>query len=215
MKVLATLALAVFGTVAVSSAASFTISSNGTATDANESNSTGGPTLAIAKHPGWVNPLAGSEWVSYGTTGDPNAPGYFMPANSTIVSFFDMVILDYLPTIASITVRADDSTSLYINGSLVFSEATQAGNTYTTCSDFPVGCLETTEVTADITSFLNAGANTFRFDVAQRASISFGLNYRGTIETPEPNNDVPEPATYAMIGGALIGLNLYRRRSSR
>ena len=94
-------------------------------------------------------------------------------------------------------------------------EAPQAGNTYYTCSDFPVGCLAQTELTLDIASYLVQGANTLRFDVAQRGGWSYGLNYSGSVDY-QPQNDepeVPEPATYALIGMGLVAAGLLRRKA--
>jgi hypothetical protein len=211
MKMLLSLALLSLTGLGTLSAGVVSISSNGTAADGNETNSLGTPTLAIVGHPGWAQPLPGSDWVSYGETGDPNRPGYFMPANGTVVSFFDRINVVGSVIAGTITVRADDSSSMYINGVKVFDEATQTGNTYTVCSDFVPGCLTTTQITVDITSFLNSGLNVFRFDVAQRASISYGLNYSGTVTS---DSAIPEPGTYALIGSALLGLGMFRRRRS-
>lgn len=195
--------------LASANASVVTIESLGTAADANETNSMG-TTLVINQHPGWAAAVAGSEWVSYGQTGDPNAQGYFMPANGTVVSFFDSFFLAGTPGSGSVTIRADDSTSMWLNGVKLLNEASMTGNTYTRCSDLPVGCLESTTVTVDLTAYLVQGNNQLRFDVAQRNSYSFGLSYAGTANS-QPAGDVPEPATYALIGFGLIALRLVRR----
>lgn len=196
--------------LASANASVVTISSLGSAADANESNSLGA-TLVINQHPGWAPAVAGSEWVSYGSTGDYNAPDYFMPANGTVVSFFDSFFLAGSPLSGSVTIRADDSTSMWLNGTKLLNEAIMTGNTYTRCSDFPVGCLESTTVTVDLSPYLVQGNNQLRFDVAQRNSYSFGLSYAGTAQSEIPNGDVPEPATFALIGAALIALRLIRK----
>lgn len=187
------------------------IVSQGTGMDPWETNSTGNPTIVIPQHPGWAAALPGSNWVSYGQTGDPNAPGYFVVPNNTVVSFYQQVLVHAIVISAPITLRADDSTALYVNNLLVVSEATQAGNTYAQCSDFEPGCRVITQTTVDIKPYLNIGLNTLRFDVAQRNFYSYGLNYAGSV------NEVPEPATAAfMLAGiaVLAALRFRQRRPS-
>src|ERR1700682_4671702 len=190
-------------------AATITFSSVGTATDPNQTNSTGMNTIPIAKHPAWANPLPGSQWVSYGITGDPNAPGYFVVPDGTIVTFTQTFFLAGTPLIGSVGVMADDSTSVILNGMVLMAEAPQAGNTYLTCSDFPIGCLSPT--TVDLTSALHSGSNTLQFQVAQRHMVAFGLDYSGSASAM---TSTPEPTTLALFGFGLAGwsLMLVRRR---
>lgn len=196
-------------------AATITFASEGTAIDADEFNAFGA-TLVITPNPGWVAALPGSWWVSYANTGNMFTPGFTYTPNGTVVSFFDTVALPETPTFAWITYRADDSAAFYINNVLVQPEAPQAGNTYQVCSDFAVGCTVQTELTLNITPFLTAGQNVLRFDVAQRAGYSLGLNYAGTVDylvSDEPEPVVPEPGTLLLIGSALIVVGLLRRNA--
>ncbi|MBI4904625.1 MAG: hypothetical protein HY820_13370 [Acidobacteria bacterium] len=189
--------------------------SQGTATDPNESN-TMGNTVIVMKDPGWAAALAGSEWVSYGQTGNQYMPGYFMPANGTVVSFFELLTLPWIPSAAMVTYMADDSAALYINGVLVQPEAPVDNNSYRICSDYTPGCRTSTSVTLNIAPFLQAGDNTLRFDVAQRGSYSYGLNYAGfadgNVLPPPPDVTTPEPTTLVFTGCVLIGLGLLRRK---
>ncbi|MBL8231493.1 MAG: PEP-CTERM sorting domain-containing protein [Bryobacterales bacterium] len=202
------------------SAAPIQFGSQGSAADPNEWTSAG-PSLPIVQHPGWAAPLLGTTWVSNGITGDPSAPGYYVPVDGTIVSFYENLTLPFVPGSGSVTYRADDSAALYVNNVLVRPEAPMSGNTYSRCSDFPVGCTTETQVTVDIATYLQQGVNTLRFDVAQRKGVSFGLNYAGMVEgyVPPPNDqpetpvsDTPEPATMALIGASMLGLGLVRAR---
>src|ERR1700730_2618594 len=111
-------------------AATISFSSAGTAADPNQTNGTGLNTIVIGKYPSWANPISGSQWVSYGSTGDPNAPGYFVVPNNMIVTFTQTFFLMGVPLAGSVGVMADDSTSVILNGILLMPEAPQAGNTY-------------------------------------------------------------------------------------
>jgi len=205
-------ALVITGSIGMQ-AGTITFASVGTAADPNQYQSLGN-SLVIAQHPGWAAPLPGSSWVSYGDTGDPAGPTYFMPANGTIVSFFQLLSIPGAPSAGSVTFRADDSSALYVNGTLVVPEATGVNNNYTVCSDYPVGCLVQTEVTANITPYLIGGqTNVLRFDVAQRNSISFGLNYSGSASWNE-TTETPEPATLLMMGAGFALLGVIRKRRS-
>lgn len=207
-------ALVITGSIGMQ-AGTITFASVGTAADPLQYHSLG-DSVAIAQHPNWAAPLPGSSWVSYGTTGNPAAPGYFMPPNGTVVSFFQSLAIPVTPYAATVTFRADDSSTLYVNGALVVPEATNINNTYYVCSDYPVGCTLRTEVTTNITPYLVAGQNNvLRFDVAQRYSYSFGLNYSGSVSWNEPPpGDVPEPATLAMFGVGFAVLGLLRHKRS-
>ena len=73
----------------------------------------------------------------------------------------------------------------------------------------------------DIASYLHSGANTLRFAVYARNSVSFGLDYSGLAINNSAtfvefsDTTVPEPATLAMLGVALIGVGLIGRRGGK
>src|SRR5277367_5023997 len=115
-----------FSFIAIQSAHadSITISlaSVGTASDSGQSNSNGA-TVAIAPNSLWANALPGSSWVSFGLTGNTSAPGFLEVANGTIVSFFDVFNLPGAATSGTLTVMADDSAAVLLNGVSLMSEA--------------------------------------------------------------------------------------------
>jgi hypothetical protein len=166
-----------------------------------------GDTIAISQHPGWANPYDGTSWVSYGVTGNPSAPGYTVAPNGTVINFYDSFFLPSTTDVAGwLRVMADDSAGVYVNGTLLLPEASQGGNTYATCSDKPIGCLDSTAVVLNITPLLQQGNNDLLFSVAQRAGSSLGLNYFGEV------NQVPEPASMMLIGTGLIGIAARARK---
>jgi hypothetical protein len=164
------------------------LDSSGTAIDAGQSNSRGN-TIAVAPNTSWAAPLSGSSWVSFGLTGNPSTPGFFVVPNGTVVSFLDVFDISGTPTGGTISVMADDSATVILNGVTLMLEGSMTGNTYSTCSDFGIGCLVPRIITLP-TSALHTGSNTLEFDVAQRGGSSFGLDYSGsvsdTVSTPEP-----------------------------
>jgi PEP-CTERM motif len=189
-----------------------TFSSNG---GPGESNSTGSPTVLIPPHPAWASAMPGSAWVSFMTqTGDPGAANYVVVAQNTVVTFNHTFTLNGPAVAGTLSVRADDSTSVILNGFVLASEADMAGNSYGGCSDVPIGCTGQTQRTftfAEFSPHLVNGVNTLSFGVAQRAGSSFGLNYSGSVTT----DPVPEPATLTLLGSSLLGLAGAARRRRR
>lgn len=191
------------------------ITSDGTAADADEINAIG-PTLVIPKHPSWDGPLAvlgqQSQWVSYVfQTGDPGGGSYVVVGNTvgpedSGTLFQDLFFLPARPLAGVLDVFADDSTSVILNGIFLMHEAPIAGNTYGTCSDDPIGCKNATIGTVNLMPALQVGWNTLEFNVAQRKSSSYGLDYAGTVEF------APEPATFILIGAGLSALGILRRK---
>jgi hypothetical protein len=183
------------------------LASAGTATDSGQSNSRGN-TIAVAPNPHWAAPLSGSSWVSFGLTGNPSTPGFFVVPNGTIVSFFDVFNISGTPSGGTIKVMADDSASVILNGATLMTEAPMTGNTYATCSDFGIGCL--VPVTINLpTSALHAGSNTLEFDVAQRMGSSFGLDYSGYVTDTV---SAPEPPSVMLLGLALLMVPVFVTR---
>ena len=172
-------------------------------------NNSGSATQVIAPNPHWAAAIAGSSWISYAPTGDPSGPGYTVVPNGTAVTFSQAFNLNSFTgyETGSVSVLADDTTNVSINGHQIY--AANLGGSYPTCSSQPIGCLTSTEVTLDLTpyaSFFQTGANTIAFTVYQENLVSYGLDYAGTVSTPEPG-------TLALLGSGLLGLFMMKRRT--
>jgi hypothetical protein len=185
---------------APASAATILLNSDGTAADPNESNSSGNPTIVIPPHPDWFTP-PGTQWVSHLHTGDSADPLFTVVPNGTIVTFAESFFVS-APSSGFITVLADDSTSVILDGVEIFPEAPP--NSYTVCSDLPIGCLEVTQQIIALN--LAAGNHLLQFAVQQHAEVAFGLNYSGSV------TELPEPTSRVLLGTGLIGLAARARK---
>jgi PEP-CTERM motif len=186
------------------------LGSVGTAADSGQTNSNGN-TIAIAPNSLWAPALSGTSWVSYGLTGDTQNPGFFVVPNGTVVSFYDVFNLAGTATGGSLTVMADDSATVILNGVTLMAEAPSIGNTYATCSDFGIGCVKPTKFDLP-TSVLTTGSNMLEFQVAQRAGSSFGLDYSGFVTDPVAT---PEPGTGMLLALGLLGMVMFAFRRKR
>jgi hypothetical protein len=201
-KKLAILILASGCCVMAAKADNTTLASSATTT----TNNSGSATQDIVGNSAWAGPLAGSSWISYADTGNTSDPGFVVVPNGTAVTFSQTFNLSGTVTSATLNVLADDTTSVWINGTEIASA--NLGGSYPTCSSLPIGCLTGTEGifnTAQLSPYLVDGANTISFIVYQEAGSSYGLDYSGAIATPEPGS-------LMMLGSGLFGLAAIGRR---
>lgn len=190
---------------------SVTLASLGTAAAPGQTNSSGNPTIAIDPNAAWSHALGTSSWVSFTTSGNTGASNYVQVANGTVTSFFDSFSLSGTPTSGSIEVMADDSTSVLLNGHLLIAEATTTNNTYNTCSDFAISCKGAYVINLP-SDYLLTGDNILEFDVAQRAGVSYGLDYYGTINTTAA---VPEPSSILLLGSGISAAFVRLRKKTK
>jgi hypothetical protein len=198
---LSTLAVSAFGA---------TISLNSSA--AETKNSTSSATLNIAPNPLWAKAITGSSWVSNTQSGNPSGAGYVSPANGTVVSFLDTFTINGTPTSGSIQVFADDTAAVFLNGVNLTPLAATVGNTYSTCSNFTIGCTPATMATVNLASQLHSGVNILSFSVEQLAGVSFGLDYSGAVSYTPSTTATPEPGTFALLGLPLMVIGLVGRK---
>lgn len=184
------------------------IDSNALSTTNNSSHITVDLSGTLHPNSGWAAALSGSDWISYGPTGNSGDPGYFSPSDGTLVTFSLPFTLSGLIMGGRLKVLADDSTSVILNGHTLIAADTTPGSR---CSNAPVGCRTSTEgifTFGALSPYLVDGVNTFQFGVLQVSGSSFGLDFAGHVDT----TPTPEPATFGVIGGALIALAALRRR---
>lgn len=179
---------------------------------ANTTNSSSYATVDLAgilhPNPGWATPIPGSDWISYGVTGDSSDPGYFSPLQGTVVTFTAQFTLSGPITGGSLDVLADDTTSVVLNTHVLIAADLTPG---AVCSNVPVGCLVSTEgifTFADLAPYLVDGVNTLSFGVLQAGGQSFGVDFAGSVN----DGSTPEPMPVALIGAGLVVLATLRRR---
>lgn len=170
-------------------------------------NNSSSATQVISPNPAWAAPLAGSSWISNANTGNPSAPGFIVVPNGTAVTFTQTFNLVGTITGASLDVLADDTASVWLNGTQL--AMANLGGSYPTCSSLAIGCLAGTMGVfdfAELQPYLQDGTNTLSFVVYQEAGSSYGLDYAGTVVT------TPEPGSLMMLGMGLMGIALTARR---
>jgi len=171
-----------------------------------------GNTYLITPHPVW-DTISGASWVSaYAGTGYgggvvlPNSTGLANPTMTFVQAFS----LPYAINSGSLTVGADDTMAVWLNGNMLKqANWVQDG----ACADGPIACEQGEFLTLTLSPYLVQGANTLTMDVYQRGLDVSGAIWSGTASS------IPEPSTYATMGGALLGFILViakrRRELSR
>jgi hypothetical protein len=185
------------------------VDSSAASTTNNSGHATVNLMVPLHPNPGWGTALPGSDWISFGSTGDHSDPGYFSPADGVLVTFTTTFFLTGAITAATLKVMADDSTSVDLNGHILATAKSTPGST---CSNTPIGCQASTEAVfsfASLAPYLKDGTNTLSFRVLQVRGSSFGLDFAGSVTD---TTATPEPVPLAIVGAGLLVLSVRRWR---
>ena len=153
----------------------------------------------------WHAALPNSSYISFDPGTGPG--GSFVAPNGDYFYTVAFTLTSQMASsgVGTISVLADDTVAVALNGGLLLAAAGPKGasNDYVHCSNTGPNCI--TPTTVSLTGLV-AGTNVLTFDVKQVNLAQEGLDFTGFI------SQVPEPASLALFGIGLFGTVILMRR---
>ena len=171
------------------------IISQGIIADVNETN-----TVAIGTVSGWTVPTTPATWVT-----DPTTAGGTEKPNNTTSTFTQKFFLPYATNTGSVTVWADDTADVLLDGNMIW--AANNGVPNGPCQLGIVGCIPQYGGAVSLNG-LGAGPHILTVTAYQVAGDGFGALWQGNVSSTVPDGGV----TLMLLGGALVGLETLRRK---
>jgi hypothetical protein len=155
-----------------------------------------GSSVVITPEILWVAAPAGSAWISCADnlTG---AGGGANLSTGAVVSFDQSFVLPGGPfPDGTLSVAADDTTGVTLNGNLLMAAGTTTG---LRCSNNGISCDSLTTLVLPMGD-MSTGTNNLVFDMHELDGNGSGLVYSGSV------NVVPEPTSLALMASGVLGL---------